>query len=282
MKRVKVGYQGVSGAYSEMASEKFFAKDKKNIEFVSCNSFEEVFQNVSKKKMDYGVVPVENSLAGSIHKNFDLLGKHHLKIIGEVYLHINHQLLVLPGTDKRKIKEVYSHWQALAQCANNIKKFLPNSLPVEYFDTAGSAKYIRKEGDKTKACIASKKAGEVYGLKSINKNFEDDKHNYTRFVVINHDYSKLEKKGVKYKTSILFTAKNEVGFLHKALGYFALRGINLTKIESRPMPSTLWQYYYYIDFEGKYDDEKVLNALKDLKKITQELKILGSYVAGKH
>lgn len=281
MNKISVGYQGISGAYSEMASEKFFNKNKKNINFIGYETFEQIFEAVSNSQLEYGVVPVENSLAGSIHKNFDLLGKHKLRIIGEVYLHINHQLLALPGTKLKDIKEVYSHWQALAQTENNIKKLLPQAKQVEYFDTAGSAEYVKKTNDKSKASVASKKAGEVYGLKSLNKNFEDDKNNYTRFVIINHQYFKLENKKEKYKTSIIFTGKNIAGFLYRTLECFAKRDINLTKIESRPVSKKPWQYYFYIDFEGKYNDKKVEEALVELQKITKELKILGSYIAGK-
>lgn len=278
-KRV-VGYQGISGAYSEMAAEKFFSSV--NTQFKGYESFDEIFEDVSNGSLDYGVVPIENSLAGSIHKNFDLLKKYDLKIVGEVYVHVNHQLLVIPGTKYEDIEQVYSHWQALAQCSGNINKFLPNGQAVEYFDTAGSAEYVSKENDKTKVAIASKKAGEVYGLESLNQNFEDDKNNYTRFVVIEPGYKKLEEEegSVKFKTSIFFDGKSVAGFLYNALGCFARRNLNLSKIESRPVPNSPWAYCFYLDFEGRYDDQEIKEAIEELSTMAHEVKVLGSYVSG--
>jgi prephenate dehydratase len=291
--KIKIGFQGVSGAYSEMAAESFAkgamqdvskSKTSKDFELVGYRDFDSIFQAVHGGKLDFGVVPVENSLAGSIHRNFDLLGQHELKVVGEVYVHVNHQLLVLPGAKKEDIKEVYSHWQALAQCEHNLKNFLPNALAVEYFDTAASSKFVKETGDKTKAAISSVKAGKTFGLKVLQKDFQDDKSNYTRFLAIAPKYANLknEKKKDYYKTSIIFYGGNVAGFLFKALGCFSLRDINLSKIESRPVPKSPWQYYFYLDFEGKYDDEKVVNAINNLKEIATEVKVLGSYKAGKN
>jgi prephenate dehydratase len=281
---MKIGYQGVSGAYSEMAADEFVRNEKiKNAKIIGLSDFDSIFSKVENKELDFGVVPVENSLAGSIHKNFDLLGRHNLKVIGEVYVHVNHQLLVLPGTKKEDVKEIYSHYQALAQCEHNIKKLYPNAKAVEYFDTAGSAEFVKKEKDKSKASIASVKAGKVYSLKVLQKDFQDDKSNYTRFLVISRNYAKFTNHKPKdyFKTSIIFAGGNVTGFLFKALGCFSLRDINLSKIESRPVPKSPWQYYFYLDFGGKYDDEVIVNALNNLREIANEVKVLGSYKASK-
>jgi prephenate dehydratase len=230
-----------------MAAESFVKENKiKNVQTFGLTDFDTIFAKVESGELDYGVVPVENSLAGSIHKNFDLLGRHNLKVVGEVYVHVNHQLLVLPGTKKEEIKEVYSHWQALAQCEHNLKEYLPNAKVIEYFDTAGSAEFLKNTGDKSKASIASKKAAEVYKLKILQKDFQDDKNNYTRFLVIAKNYLKFSPSsegGVTrglggYKTSIIFAGGNVTGFLFKALACFSLRDINLSKIESRPVPKS--------------------------------------------
>lgn len=290
-KKIKIGYQGISGAYSEMAAESFVARKYKGksdlgFEYVGCENFDKIFTSVESGEFEYGVIPVENSLAGSIHKNYDLLGKHNLKVVGEVYVHVNHQLVGLKNTKLSEVKEVYSHYQALAQCEYNIKKLLPSAKAVEYFDTAGSAQYVKQTGDKSKAGLASVKAAKVYGLSILQKNFQDDKNNYTRFLVVNKEYrsfrSYVPKKTEKFKTTILFVIENSVvGALFKCLGCFSLRDINLTKIETRPIPKSPWRNQFYLDFEGKYNDEKVINAINNLKEYASEVKILGSYIADK-
>ncbi len=281
---MKIGYQGVDGAYSQMAAEHFIKENKLNkAQVVGCADFESIFSKVENGEFTYGIIPVENSLAGSIHKNFDLLGRFDLKVVGEVYVHVNHQLLVLAGTKNEEVKEIYSHFQALAQCEYNIKKYFPQARVIEYFDTAASADFVKKQNDKTKACIASKKAGEIHGLKVSKKDFQDDKENYTRFLIVAKNYANFTNHKPKdfYKTSIVFTGGNVTGFLFKALACFSLRDINLSKIESRPVPKSPWSYYFYLDFEGKYDDEKIKNAINNLKEIANEIKVLGSYKASK-
>jgi prephenate dehydratase len=326
-KTIKVGYQGTTGAYSEMAAEKFLESGLQistppslplprggighsETALIGFKTFDEIFQSIHDKKLDYGVVPVENSLAGSIHKNFDLLAEHDLEIISETYVHVQHQLLGLPSAKLSDITEVYSHWQALAQVAHTIKSILPDAKVIEYYDTAGSAEMVKKENLKNRAAIASVKAGEVYGLKVLAKNVQDDKENYTRFVVVagkktghrTQDTTpspSLKRRGtqtqvgqeIRYKTSIVFAgAATEVGFLFRSLACFSLRGINLTKIESRPMPKKAWQYYFYIDCEGGIDasdgigdesSKKVRLAIENLREIATFVKVLGSYPAAK-
>ncbi len=273
---MKIGFQGVHGAYSEAAGKLFFTDT--HCEFVGLKNFEDIFKDVQNSSLDYGIIPTENSLAGSVYKNIDLLNKYDLKIVGEVYLKVEHNLLGIKGAVIGDITEVYSHWQALAQCESNINKFLPHATVSEYFDTAGSAKHISELGDKNKASIGSKLAGEVYGLEILKENFEDNNNNYTRFVVIHKKYENLDtKKSARHKTSVTFSGNSVPGFLYSVLKSFAERGINLTKIESRPIPEKTWNYFFYIDFEGRYDDEKVAPALKEILTITPDLKVLGSY-----
>lgn len=273
---MKIGFQGVHGAYSEMAAKEFF--EKENYEYIGLENFEDIFKSVVNQQLDYGVIPIENSLAGSIHKNIDFLNKYSLKIIGEVYFRVEHNLLGTYDSTLTDIKEIYSHWQALAQCEDSIHKYLPESKVEEFFDTAGSAKYISEQKDKTKGAIASKLASEVYGLKILKSNFEDNKNNYTRFVVISRNYSDLKNEtNSAYKTSITFSGNSVAGFLYSILKSFATRNINLTKIESRPIPEKTWDYFFYVDFEGRFDDENCRRALDEIKEITPDLKILGSY-----
>lgn len=282
--KVKIGYQGVSGAYSEIAAEDFVKQKKlQSSEIIGCVNFEEIFSKVENQEFNFGIIPVENSLAGSIHKNFDLLGKHNLKVIGEVYVHVNHQLLILPNAKKENIKEVYSHYQALAQCEYNLKDFLPNAKVIEYYDTAASSEFVKSQRDISKAAISSSKAGKIHGLRVLKKDFQDDENNYTRFLVIAKNYANLKNETKKnfYKTSIIFSGNNLTGFLFKSLACFSLRDINLSKIESRPMPKSPWNYYFYLDFEGKFDDENIKNAIANLQQVANEVKILGSYKASK-
>jgi prephenate dehydratase len=231
-------------------------------------------------------------LGGSIYKNFDLLAQHDFEIIDEVLVHVQHQLLGIKNAKLSDIKEVYSHWQALAQVKHTLDKILPNAKIIEYFDTAGSAEMVQKENDKTKAAVASVKAGEVYNLKNLAKNIQDDKENWTRFVVVCKNGAKIAKqfslqetkinKNEMYKTSLFFTGKSEeVGFLFKCLACFSLRNINLTKIESRPIPKQPWKYYFYIDLFGNIEEEKVKNAIENLKEICVIVKVLGSYKIAK-
>ena len=276
---MNIGFQGVHGAYSELAGREFFS-DNDEANFVGLQNFEDIFIGVKEGSLDYGMIPVENSLAGSVHKNIDLLNKYDLKIVGEVYLKVEHNLLGTPDSTLGDIKEVYSHWQALAQCEDSIKSHLPNAKVGEYFDTAGSAKFVSEAKDKTKAGIASKLAAETYGLKILKGNFEDNHNNYTRFVIVNKNYQDLDTNpDRKHKTSVTFSGNSVAGFLYSILKCFADRNINLTKIESRPIPEKTWNYFFYVDFEGKYNDEKCATALDEIRKIVPDLKVLGSYPA---
>jgi prephenate dehydratase len=288
-KRVGFGFQGLTGAYHEKAAKEYLKRNKireKKVELVSCNVFEEIFEKVESGEFEYGIVAVENSLMGSIYKNFDLLQKHNLKIVGEVYVHVKHQVYALPGTKVKDVKELMSQTPAILQCEHNINKYFPGIKITEYFDTVASSKFVSEKNDKSLVAISPEGAGEKFGLVRLKKDFNDDMNNYTRFFIIHKDYITLngvitDKSQRKYKTSILFYGGNVTGFLYKALGCFSLRDISLSKIESRPIPKSPWNYYFYLDFEGKYNDEKVMNAINNLKEYASEVKVLGSYIAHK-
>lgn len=266
----RVAFQGERGAYSEVAAKELLGK---NILPVPCDSFETLFERVGKKRAELGVIPIENSLVGSIHKNYDLLLEHNLKVIGEVQIRVSHALIAPPGVSFKKISKVYSHPMALEQC----RKFFEKNktiAPISYYDTAGAVKMIAESGLANSAAIASPYAAQIYKMKLLKQAIEDEKHNYTRFLLLSR--TPITFKG-KAKTSIVFSLKNEPGALFKALSVFALRSIDLTKIESRPSRQKAWQYYFYVDFEGAIKDKLVNHALDHLTEITHFIKILGSY-----
>lgn len=275
----RVGFQGISGAYSEMAAQQFFEEPDYTI--VPIPSFSEVFALVESRKLDYGVIPLENSLAGSIHENYDHLRNHSVWIWGETYLRVKHSLLGVKGTSLKKVEDVYSHPQALSQCERFLSDSGYNVAP--YFDTAGSAKYVAEQQDKSIAAIASRHAAIKYGLTVLKSSIEDDQLNFTRFAVIRPrlkrgSYSLDLKKGNKYKTSIVFALKNVPGCLHKCLSVFAIREIDLTKIESRPLKGSPWKYLFYLDIEGAVTEPRIIKTLEHLKEITESLQVLGSYI----
>jgi prephenate dehydratase len=266
----KVAFQGERGAYSEVAALDFMGK---NLVPVPCETFEILFDKVESRRADFGIIPLENSLVGSIHRNFDLLLERELKIIGETQLHIQHCLIAFPSVSFSKITKVYSHPAALDQCRHFFDKY-PTIAPISYYDTGAAVRMISEIESGNSAAIASAYAAKLYGQKIIRKSIEDEKSNYTRFVV-------LGRKPIKFKgparTSIVFAMKNEPGVLFKALSVFALRDIDLTKIESRPVRKKAWQYYFYADFVGALSEEKVKCAIDHLGEITHFIKILGCY-----
>ncbi len=268
MTMVKVAFQGERGSFSEDAVLKFF----REAEPVPCRQFAHVFQAVLRGETAYGVVPIENSQAGSINETYDLLLVYDLNICGEIYLRVSHCLLALLGETLRNIKKIYSHPQALAQCEEFLSALNAEIVPT--YDTAGSAKMIKEGGLKNSAAIASKRVAQIYGMEVLAEGIETNPRNFTRFFVISREKAQPAKLN---KTSLVFRTKNVPGALYEALGAFASRGINLTKIESRPAKDTPWEYVFYVDFEGHADEKGSQEALDVLRGNCAFLKILGSY-----
>jgi prephenate dehydratase len=270
---MKIAYQGEPGAFSEAAARRV----ETDAELVPCRSFEEVFDAVQAGTATYGVLPIENSIGGSIHRNYDLLLERDLPIVGEVELPVIHYLLALPGTKLAGLKRVYSHPQGLAQC----ERFLRTLVGVEIiatYDTAGSAKMIADGQLTDAAAIASARAGEVFGLVSLAASVQDFDDNITRFLVVGRT---PVHNAVADKTSIVFALPNEPGSLFKALSVFALRGIDLTKLESRPIPGRPWEYLFYVDLAAARDETACTRALAHLGEFAPMLRTLGSYARWK-
>jgi len=272
-KHLKVAFQGEIGAYSEIAVYKHFTLD---VQTIPCKSFSDVFKSVEAGNVDYGVVPIENSIEGSVNQVYDLFLEYDLKVCGEIILKIEHCLLANQNANLDSIKVVYSHPQALAQCSDFLERLGCEIIPT--YDTAGGAKIVKERGTNDVAAIASERAAEIYGMKILARDISNTPDNYTRFLVISME--DLPPTG-NDKTSIIFSLKHVPGSLYKALEEFALREINLTKIESRPTKHRPWEYNFYLDFEGHRNDPKCMEALKGLEKKATFIKILGSYPKAK-
>jgi chorismate mutase/prephenate dehydratase len=266
---VKVTYQGEKGAYSEMAVYKFFGS---TVDPVPCKDFREVFESVKTGVVPHGVVPIENSIEGSVNQNYDLFLAYDLKVCGEVAIKLAHVLIANPKTELENVKNVYSHPQALAQCRSYLEKHKWEIIPA--YDTAGSVKIIKENNLTNAAAIASEKAADLYDMKILARNIADNPSNYTRFLVLGTEDAAPTGDD---KTSIIFSAKHAPGTLYHALGEFATRNINLTRIESRPTKTTAWQYNFYLDFEGHRTEKRCAEALEALEKYAIFVKILGSY-----
>jgi len=272
----KIVYQGRPGAFSEEAALKYFGND---ISLFGVKNFREMFEGLVSNKFCLAVVPIENSIAGSVSENYDLLYKNNVTVIGEVYLRIRHQLIIASSQKKKdlsKIKSIFSHYKALEQCQNIFLKN-PSIKPVEYFDTAGAVEFISKKKDDKMAAIASERAAEVYGLNILKRNIEDNKRNWTRFLIVKKGRSSIEK-GSFNKASLAFILPDKQGSLYRCLEIFSKAKINMSKIESRPIPDRAFEYVFYIDVVF---DPKEINSVKtlisDLKKRAKKVKVLGSY-----
>ncbi len=294
---MKAAFQGVHGAYSELASKQLLGSRTQTL---PCESFEDVFDAVARGQAERGILPIENSLAGSIHQNYDLLLARDLHIVGEAHLKVEHVLMCHPSASLKSLDQVRSHPQALAQCS---RFFAQNKRikPVVYFDTAGAAESLVKEAPVHIGAIASAYAAELYGLKVLKRNLQNQPNNFTRFLAVaKHPLNRARGAGKRavagavsasatdaYKTSIAFMPnRNQVGILFNILGVFALREIDLLKIESRPNPLSPFEYWFYLDFAGAAarglagrggGDAKVDQALEQLSGMASRLKVLGSY-----
>ncbi len=274
MSSLPIAFQGEPGAYSEAAVLEYFGQDANTL---PCTSFDAVFSAVDSQAAMFGLIAIENSVAGSIHMNYDLLLQHQLWIIGEHYLRVQHCLIANPGVSIGTIKSVISHPQALAQCAGYLRK---QGLSSEvFYDTAGAVKHLKAAGKQDIAAIASRRAAEVYQMQILAENIEDNPANFTRFLVISRKPNQPEEitGNVDRKTTIVFALKNEPGSLFKALSVFALRDIDLSKIESRPLVGQPWNYLFYVDFTGSTSDPVVSRALTHLEEYATSLRVLGSY-----
>ena len=278
---MKVAFQGEIGAFSEEAVRALYPEG----EPVAMKAFEDVFGAVEAGEVDRGVIPIENSLFGSVHVNYDLLRSHNLWILAEWNLRIRHHLLGAPGSSMDQIQEVRSHPQALGQCQTFLKSHLPEARRVPAYDTAGSAKWVAETGDTSIAAIASAQAGKEYGLTFLAEGIESNQMNYTRFLALaRRDEgeptmpARLAGHEGSIKTSIVYAMRENVpGVLFKSLAVFALRDFDLLKIESRPLVGTPGSYVFYLDLEGSLTNPSVQRALEHLSEITAFVKVLGSY-----
>ena len=264
----RVAFQGERGAFSEDTVLRLFG----DAELLPRRSLTDVFEAVTEGNADFGVVPVENSQAGSINETYDLLLRYDLNIYGETQLEVNHCLMAPLGESLESIKTVYSHPQALAQCERFLSTLGAEIVPS--YDTAGSAKLIREKGLVNCAAVASKRVSEIYQMQILAENIQTIPNNYTRFFIISKEKAEHADKN---KTSLVFAIKNIPGALYDCLGALATRGINLTKLESRPSKDKPWEYVFYVDLEGHVDDDICSQALQGIREKTSFLKILGSY-----
>ena len=272
MKKI-IAFQGEPGAYSELAAFKYFGDE---ISTLPCDTFEAIFAAVENGQATHGLLPIENSLAGSIHHNYDLLLENQLVIVGEYHLRVSHCLMALPGVGLEEVARAHSHPQALEECRGRLREM--GIKPVAGVDTAGSARLIREGGDRRAAALASHRAAEVYDLRILVEGMEDNSANYTRFLVMAGErLSPPAGEGEDYKTSIVCQLHNQPGALFKALSVFALRDIDLTKIESRPIPGKPWEYMFYIDYLGHADSHVSQRALDHLGELATFIRVLGSY-----
>ena len=266
-----VAFQGENGAYSQEAAYQFFGAE---VDTLPCRTFEDIFLAVEEGRADYGILPIENSAAGSINKAYDLLLERDLKIWGEVFLRVRHCLLANPGTKLEDVRWVRSHPQALAQCERFLARH--GMEPIPAYDTAGSAKDLAAAPEPGVAVIANALTARLYGLEVLATGIEDLPFNYTRFFILGHEDPPRAERN---KTSVVFATRHVPGALYACLGEFAQRGLNLTKLESRPRRNKPWHYIFYLDFEGHWQDPPCAEALIGLLHKATFLKLLGSYPA---
>lgn len=274
---ITVAYQGAEGAYSHSAVMKHFGPRGIEVASVGYESFQQMLEAVKSGAADYGMLPIENTTAGSINEAYDLLARMNLTLVGEEVLEVQHCLVALENVPLPHIRRVFSHPQALAQCSNFLSS-LHHCTIESFVDTALAVKKIHSERDISQAAVASQEAAELYGLAVIRRDIANQKDNYTRFVVVAREAVKYDLH-IACKTSLIFATRDEKGALLKCLNVLAGYGLNLTKLESRPRPNVPWEYLFYLDFEGNIADAEVQTALQELTSNTSYLKVLGSYPA---
>ena len=265
-----VAFQGERGSFSEEAVYKLLGR---GVRLLPRETFADTFASVTSGKASLSLVPIENTLAGSVYENYDLLLKNDLHIVGEVNLRIVHNLLAFPGTTLRSVRQVYSHPVALAQCGKFFARH-PKVEKITFYDTAGSVKMLAERRIPGAAAIASRAAAAVYRARILLTHLEDHHENYTRFLLLSKTATVARRAN---KVSIVFSTRNVPGALYRCLSVFALRDINLTKLESRPLRGRPWEYFFYLDFIGNVREERCRKALDHLGEVTDLLRILGCY-----
>ena len=270
-KEIKFSFQGVKGAYSELAGKNIFPDSTS----VPSKTFEEMFEMVRDDKAQIALVPIENSRAGRVADTQRLIPESNLKIIGEYFLEVNHCLLALPGSSMEDIKCIHSHEQAIAQCRNNIIKYQKDMMVAA--DTAGSAKMISEMNNKENAAIASSLAAETYNLDIIKKKFQDSENNVTRFLIMSKALEIPDKNETNLLTTLVFELKSIPAALYKSLGGLASNGVNMTKLESYINPKGFDVAQFYADIEGHPENENVKLALEEMKYFCKQIDILGIY-----
>ena len=265
-----VAYQGVPGAYSEQAAADFFGS---GAEITGLPRFEDVFLAIREGRADYGVVPIENNSTGGIRQIYDLLARYEFYLVGETAVRVEHCLCAPEGANLDTITHVYSHEQGLFQSEQFLNRH-PGWIRVPYLDTAGSARYVAETGDITKAAVCSERAAELYGLKILARQVNYSSVNTTRFVVVS---PQMELREGADKISTLLTTPHESGCLHEILGIFAVNGLNLVKLESRPIPEKSWEYMFFIEFTGNLGDPGMEGVLREICQTAAEFRLLGNF-----
>ena len=269
---IRTGMQGSHGTFSEIATLKYFGDDAERIGYPD---FSSIMKDLDNRRIDYAVLPVENTTTGIIARTYDLFKYHDVHAVGEVLVPIRENLIVLPGTKLEEIRHVYSHPEALSQCQGFFAAH-PALTPIAYQDTAKSVEYVKETGDRSNAALASYLAGEYYGMTSLLENVNDNLQNMTRFLVVTW---RQESHPEADKTSLMLVLHHEPGSLYRALQVLAEAGINMMKLESRPMPGRVFEYLFYVDIEGNEEDPHIHEALEKMKKYCVQLRSFGSYKA---
>ena len=277
-RRPRVAFQGEPGAFSQEAVHNLFGQSAR---IMPCQRFVEVFQALESKAADAAVVPIENTLHGSVHENYDHLLDYDVRIAGETNVRIVHNLIAAPGVRFSQVRRVYSHPVALNQCLDFFAAH-PKLETVPFYDTAGSVKMIQEQKLQDAAAVASSIAASIYAAHILRRSIEDDRRNFTRFFLLRRTGQHRAAKSTParaWKTSLVFTTRNTPGALFRAISAFSLRDLNLTRIESRPLRGKPWEYRFYVDFVGREDDPVVKNALNHLRELADFMRVLGSYPA---
>ncbi|MEO7145478.1 MAG: prephenate dehydratase [Bryobacteraceae bacterium] len=285
-RRPQCAFQGELGAFSHEAIRRFLGDE---VQPFPCQRFEQVFAALAGRKVDAAVIPIENTLHGSVHENYDHLLQFDTRILAETSVRIVHNLMAAPGVSFRNVRRVYSHPVALNQCLQFFVQH-PRVEKEPFYDTAGSVKMIMEGRPGDAAAIASSVAADIYGAHILKRSIEDDRQNFTRFFLLERGGTKARKTRPAaaasisapgaWKTSLVFTTRNSPGALFRALSAFALRDVSLAKIESRPLRGKPWEYLFYLDFLGHVEEPRVKNALGHLRELADFLRVLGTYPRG--